>query len=127
MADMPTDVKNRRSLPQRRDGNQKSCGPLQFATELRSDQVGRVAEVFAALGDPVRLRIYWMIAATDEICSCSLEAPLGRSQSTVSHHTSKLAQAGLIEGERRGRWTWWRVVPSVAEEFGLRGILDPSH
>jgi len=42
-------------------------------------------------------------------CSCDLEGPLGRSQPTISHHTSILAEAGLLLGERRGRWTWWSV------------------
>ena len=45
----------------------------------------------------------------DEVCSCDLEAPLGKSQPTVSHHTKVLAEAGLIVGEKRGRWMWWRV------------------
>jgi len=40
-----------------------------------------------------------------------LEEPLGRSQPTISHHTRALAEAGLIVGEKRGRWTMWRVVP----------------
>ncbi len=65
----------------------------------------------AALSDPVRLRIFSIIASQDETCSCNLEIPLGKSQPTVSHHTRKLAAAGLIVGEKRGRWTWWRAVP----------------
>ena len=51
--------------------------------------------------------------AEGEVCSCNLEGPLGKSQPTVSHHTRVLAEAGLIEGEKRGRWTWWRVVPNA--------------
>jgi DNA-binding transcriptional ArsR family regulator len=35
----------------------------------------------------------------------------GKSQPTISHHTRVLAQAGLIEGDKRGKWTWWRIVP----------------
>ena len=50
-------------------------------------------------------------AATDEICACDLQGPLGRAQPTVSHHTKALSEAGLIIGEKRGRWVWWRVVP----------------
>ena len=34
---------------------------------------------------------------------------LGKSQPTVSHHTRVLADAGLLVGEKRGRWVWWRV------------------
>jgi ArsR family transcriptional regulator, arsenate/arsenite/antimonite-responsive transcriptional repressor len=69
------------------------------------------ANVFAALSDPVRLRLFAIIADSGEACSCNLEAPVGRSQPTISHHTRILAEAGLIVGERRGRWTWWRVAP----------------
>ena len=39
------------------------------------------------------------------------QGPLGKAQPTVSHHTKVLAEAGLIVGEKRGRWVWWRVVP----------------
>jgi ArsR family transcriptional regulator len=52
-----------------------------------------------------------LIASEDEVCSCALEDPLGKSQPTISHHTRILAAAGLIVGEKRGRWVWWRVVP----------------
>jgi ArsR family transcriptional regulator len=82
---------------------------------LTEKEAHDVARIFAALGDPVRLRLLSMIASSDEACSCNLEAPLGKSQPTVSHHTRILAEAGLIVGERRGRWTWWRVVPSRLE------------
>jgi ArsR family transcriptional regulator len=69
------------------------------------------AGIFAALGDPVRLRLLSIIAAEGEVCSCNLEGPLERSQPTISHHTKILAEAGLITGTKRGRWVWWRVVP----------------
>jgi ArsR family transcriptional regulator len=52
-----------------------------------------------------------LIAAEPEVCSCALEDPLAKSQPTISHHTKILAEAGLIEGEKRGRWMWWHVVP----------------
>lgn len=86
------------------------CSPL-AATRLTEEEAGELAVIFAALADPARLRMLSLIASEDEVCSCALEEPLGKSQPTVSHHTRVLAQAGLIEGERRGRWTWWHVVP----------------
>jgi ArsR family transcriptional regulator len=70
-----------------------------------------LARVFAALADPVRLRLLSLVADAGEVCSCDLLAPLGKSQPTVSHHTKILADAGLIEGTKRGRWVWWSVVP----------------
>ena len=78
---------------------------------LGETEAGDLAQVLAALADPVRLRLLSLVAAEGEVCSCDLEAPLGRSQPTVSHHTRILAEAGLISGEKRGKWTWWSAVP----------------
>src|SRR3954469_1150384 len=86
------------------------CAPLQ-AAPLAEDQAAELARVFAALADPVRLRLLSMVAANGEVCSCDLEDPLGKSQPTISHHTKALADAGLITGEKRGRWMMWRIVP----------------
>ncbi|MDQ1401945.1 MAG: ArsR family transcriptional regulator, arsenate/arsenite/antimonite-responsive transcriptional [Actinomycetota bacterium] len=86
------------------------CAPLQ-ASPLAEDEATELARLFAALGDPVRLRLLSLVAAAGEVCSCDLEDPLGKSQPTVSHHTKALADAGLITGEKRGRWMMWRIVP----------------
>jgi ArsR family transcriptional regulator len=89
---------------------------------LDVDEAEQLAQGFAALADPVRLRLLSMIAATDEVCSCELLEPLGKAQPTVSHHTKTLADAGLITGEKRGRWVYWRVVPDRVD--ALRRALD---
>jgi ArsR family transcriptional regulator, arsenate/arsenite/antimonite-responsive transcriptional repressor len=88
---------------------------------ISTDDAEMAAPVLAALGDPVRLRLFSIVAAEGEVCSCNLEIPLGKSQPTISHHTRILAEAGLIVGERRGKWTWWQVVPERLEE--LRHLL----
>ena len=86
------------------------CAPL-LAAPLGGDEAAELAKVFAALGDPVRLRLLSLVAAGGEVCSCDLEDPLGKSQPTISHHTKALADAGLLTGEKRGRWMMWRIVP----------------
>jgi len=86
------------------------CSPL-VGTALSEAEAGDLAQIFSALSDPARLRMLSLIASDDEVCSCALEGPLGKSQPTISHHTRILAAAGLIVGEKRGRWMWWRVVP----------------
>lgn len=96
------------------------CTPLTDSA-LSVRDAASLAEVFAALSDPVRLRLLSIVAAEGEVCSCNLEEPLGKSQPTISHHTRVLADAGLIEGEKRGRWTWWHLVPEQVER--LRGVL----
>ncbi len=76
---------------------------------LSETEAVELARVLGALADPVRLRLLSVVASQSEICSCELEAPLGKSQPTISHHTRVLADAGLLVGEKRGRWMWWRV------------------
>jgi len=80
-----------------------------------------LARAFAALADPVRLRLFSMIASAGTCCSCDLVEPIGKSQPTVSHHTKVLADAGLIAGEKAGRWVNWSVVPERLEQ--LRAAL----
>jgi ArsR family transcriptional regulator len=91
------------------------CCASVLAAPLPEADAEDLARVFAALGDPVRLRLLSLVADAGEICSCDLLTPLGKSQPTVSHHTKVLADVGLIEGDRRGRWVWWRVVPERME------------
>jgi ArsR family transcriptional regulator, arsenate/arsenite/antimonite-responsive transcriptional repressor len=91
--------------------NDALCGPPLTDVPLTQADATALASVLAALADPVRLRLLSILAAQGEVCSCHLTGPLGKSQPTISHHTRVLAQAGLIEGDRRGKWTWWRIVP----------------
>ena len=76
---------------------------------LSEEEAEDLARVLAALADPVRLRLLSIVASRDEVCSCDLEQPLAKSQPTISHHTRILSEAGLLVGEKRGRWTWWRL------------------
>ena len=92
------------------------CAPL-LAAPLAEDEAAELARMFAALADPVRLRLLSLVAAAEEVCSCELEGPLGKAQPTVSHHTKALADAGLITGEKRGRWVMWRIVPARLAVF----------
>src|SRR5580704_4862196 len=97
-------------LPSSESADALCCVPLSSA-QLSEIDANEIASLFAALGDPVRLRLLSIVAAEGEVCSCNLEGPLGKSQPTISHHTRILAEAGLIVGEKRGKWTWWRTVP----------------
>jgi len=96
-------------------GSDLCCSSVVETPLSHSDAVN-LAHVLAALADPVRLQLFSIVAAQGEVCSCDLEAPLERSQPTISHHTKLLAEAGLIVGEKRGRWVWWRMEPSRLAE-----------
>ena len=90
--------------------NAPCCAPLTESALSEADAT-TLADLLGALSDPVRLRLLSLVASEGEVCSCNLEAPLAKSQPTISHHTRILAEAGLIVGEKRGKWTWWRAVP----------------
>jgi ArsR family transcriptional regulator len=115
---MGVKVPVRKSLSVTRDDR---CCSVLTHEPLSKREAERTAPVLAALGDPVRLRLLSIVAAEGEVCSCNLEGPLGKSQPTISHHTRILAEAGLIIGERRGKWTWWQIVPERLED--LRRLL----
>jgi len=74
------------------------CSPVRNDV-LDEDQATVLAHSFAALSDPIRLRLLSFIAASDadEVCACDLVEPSGRSQPTVSHHMKILVDAGLID------------------------------
>ena len=91
------------------------CCPAVVAAPLADADAVALAHTYAALADPVRLRLLSLIAASGEICSCDLVEPLAKSQPTVSHHTRILAEAGLITGDKRGRWVHWSVTPARAD------------
>jgi ArsR family transcriptional regulator len=45
------------------------------------------------------------------VCCFDLEASLWLAHATISLVSMALAEAGLIIGERRGKWVWWQIVP----------------
>lgn len=100
-----------------------SCCPTVLSSPLTEDRAEELAAELGVLADPARLRLLSLVASADggEVCVCELVEPLGRSQPTVSHHMKVLADAGLIVGDKRGRWIWYRVVPEKLDR--LRNVL----
>lgn len=96
-----------------------SCCGITLGEPLDIDAASRLARGFAALGDPVRVRILSLIADAGEVCSCDLVEPLGKSQPTISHHTKTLADAGLITGRKEGKWIHWRIVADQVDALRI--------
>lgn len=93
------------------------CSPVTGGV-LSPDEAERIARTFKALGDPTRVRLLSLIAASGdgEACICDLTEPVGLSQPTVSHHMKLLVDAGLATREQRGRWAYYRVVTETLEQ-----------
>jgi len=98
-------------------------------TGLRIDDsaITTAAKMFAALSDPVRLRLFLSVASQAcETCACDLVGPSGRSQPTVSHHMKVLVESGLLQRTKRGQWVWYRVDPDglAAAQAMISGVND---
>jgi len=89
----------------------EECCPSVLTSSLDPAQAATLALGFTALSDPVRLQVLSILAAsaTGEVCVCDLVDPVGKSQPTVSHHLKILSQAGLVHGQRRGKWVWYSL------------------
>jgi ArsR family transcriptional regulator, arsenate/arsenite/antimonite-responsive transcriptional repressor len=101
------------------------CAPLS-ASPLSVAEADQLAAQLKALADPTRLRLVSMLLASEngEACTCDVTEPLGVSQPTVSHHFRKLAEAGIVTGDRRGTWTYYRVVPEALT--AIARVIDPA-
>ena len=71
-------------------------------------KIMETSRLFKALGDPNRLCIL-DILMREEKCACELLAGLEIGQSTLSHHMKILAEAGLINCRKVGKWTHYRL------------------
>ena len=75
------------------------------------DESTRLAGMFKALAEPVRLKLFSVIAshAGGEACVCDLAPFVDVSQPTISHHLKILRESGLVSSQRRGTWVHYRV------------------
>lgn len=95
---------------------------------LSTSQAVELSRVFKAMGDPVRLRLLSLIAshAGGEACVCDLTGVFDLTGPTISHHLKVLREAGLISGERRGTWIYYRVLPEALRRASAVLELDEA-
>jgi DNA-binding transcriptional ArsR family regulator len=86
-------------------------------TVVETSHESAAAEVFKALGDPVRWSIIAQIAAVDELPCADLEQTLPVSKPTISYHTKILQQAGLLSVRKEGRNYFYALRREVLREI----------
>jgi ArsR family transcriptional regulator len=74
-------------------------------------------QVLRAIADRQRLRILSMLVRADgaEICVCEFTAGLDVPQQNVSYHLKQLVEAGIISRARRGRYSFYALVPGALD------------
>jgi ArsR family transcriptional regulator, arsenate/arsenite/antimonite-responsive transcriptional repressor len=102
------------------------CVPI-VRPALDDAEAGELERVFKALADRHRVKIVNLLAsAGDEpVCVCDLVSTLGLKQPSVSYHLKQLADAGLIERERRGTFGYYRLTAGALAHVG-RLLAEPQ-
>ena len=69
------------------------------------------SELFKLLGDPTRVRLFWLLCHCEE-CLLNLSAMTGMSSPALSHHLKLLKACGLVTGRRDGKEVYYRASDS---------------
>ena len=76
----------------------------------------RTAPLFAALGDPTRLRLVAVLCAGGALSIAQLTAGTAITRQAVTKHLEVLAGAGLVRDVRQGRERLWELEPSRIDD-----------
>ena len=86
------------------------------------------ALVFKAIGDPTRVRIIELLRAqSDEITGTEIADHVGVSLALLCHHSSVLAEAGLVNKRKEGQTSYWALNrEALASALGSLAVTDRS-
>ena len=86
---------------------------------LPADVAGSLAAIFAALGEPTRLRIVHALSA-GELCVGDLAAMLGMAVPAVSQHLRVLRDLRIVRNRRMGKMVYYALDDAhVADLFAV--------
>ncbi|MFG2997861.1 ArsR/SmtB family transcription factor [Streptomyces sp. NPDC048340] len=71
-------------------------------------------DLIRVLADPLRLRIVTLLAR-ETLCTTHLVEETGAKQTNLSNHLKVLREAGVVDTEPYGRFTYYRLRPEVIE------------
>ena len=86
--------------------------------------------MFAALADPTRRQVVRSLAREQAVTASGLAGELPMTRQAVAKHLAALERAGLVEPQREGRETRYRLTPEPLErrdrlDGGRRRALGP--
>jgi len=84
-------------------------------------EIERVSDDLGLLSNSIRLRLLSILLEREGwVCVCDLVRGLDLKQPTVSHHLKLLKDAGLIEDEKRGVWSYYFVKRDALADLKAR-------
>jgi ArsR family transcriptional regulator len=95
-----------RALPVRHK-NEPCCAVVEEPS-LSLGRTASLADCLKVLGDATRLGMLDLLAQQAEpMCVCDITERFAQNQPTISHHLRLLREAGLIDTEKRGIWSFF--------------------
>ncbi|WP_329199475.1 MULTISPECIES: ArsR/SmtB family transcription factor [unclassified Streptomyces] len=76
-------------------------------------------DLMRVLADPLRLQIVTLLAR-ETLCTTHLVEETGAKQTNLSNHLKVLREAGVVDTEPCGRFTYYRLRPEVIESLAGR-------
>ncbi|MEU9867876.1 ArsR family transcriptional regulator [Actinomadura luteofluorescens] len=76
-------------------------------------------DVLRLLADPLRARIVSLLAG-EALCTCHLVEETGARQTNISNHLRALREAGLVDTEPCGRFTYYRLRPEALDGLAVQ-------
>ena len=67
-----------------------------------------IADIFRQLGDPNRIRIFWLLCHCEE-CVINVSSMVEMSSPAVSHHLKQLKAGNLITSRREGKEVYYKA------------------
>ena len=103
----------------KRPKGEACCDPV-ARPEVSQAQAADIARGAKALADPIRVQLVDVLRReAGKVCVCELVPLFDVSQPTISHHLKVLRDAGIVESERQGLWSYYYVLPE-----GLTQLAD---
>ena len=81
-----------------------------------------VADLYKHLGDPTRLRIFWLLCHCEE-CVINISSLVGMNSPAVSHHLKQLKAGGLIVSRREGKEVYYKAADTRQVQL-LHGMIE---
>ncbi|MEO8025593.1 MAG: metalloregulator ArsR/SmtB family transcription factor [Bryobacteraceae bacterium] len=87
--------------------------------KISSEDITRYADMFTAMGTEPRLRIMQLLlsAHPQGLVVGEIQAELGISASTLSHHLEKLKHEGLVQVSREGTFLRYTANTAALQEL----------
>jgi ArsR family transcriptional regulator len=103
------------------------CTPV-AGSSLDEEAAVELERLLSSLADRHRLRILNMLVrAAAPVCVCEFSAELELPQQNVSYHLKQLVDAGVIERERRGRYSYYALVEGALDHVAaLVALPEPA-